>query len=358
MRLHVTALIPANLPVPLLFPERVAQADAAFRELRGETPTFGVVHFAESAVFRVEVGDSPHEWPELAQFMTSLARPIDWYRFLRLDVPVDFDPTPPDSLDNLAWTETDWVSSVRLHAAFEVRSLIGHLALAAAIAKPGLLSLSEGVVLVDGERITSSPATDTGGIWLAADHAREHAWPPLSSIPILKTFAWLVAAPGFREGAPRGRLGRALCALSHILTEHSRLNLLWAALGLEALYCDAPHGLAPQLLTRSAALLGRPVEFKRQVSRMYNFRSRLVHGDMDFPLSYSEGAREFLEEEYEMGAIASERAAVALLIATLQRLVEANGVGLRFAEQVEVVPRNNDVSTRTSAADHTTHNLP
>ena len=64
----------------------------------------------------------------------------------------------------------------------------------------------------------------------------------------------------------------------------SSLNLAWVLLGLEALYCTGNVGLREQLVAKSELVLGPRVENKKAFGAMYDFRSRLLHGDMDLQI--------------------------------------------------------------------------
>ena len=110
-------------------------------------------------------------------------------------------------------------------------------------------------------------------------------------------------------------------------------NLLWSLVGIEALYTEGQGSLLQQVKEKSQVLLGKQEQHKKKMSRMYDFRSRFVHGDLDFsgkrPAYENEDHREHNKELMETICFAE-----AILVASLQRLVELDWGGLRYTYQV------------------------
>ena len=89
----------------------------------------------------------------------------------------------------------------------------------------------------------------------------------------------------------RGRVGRAISASSYLIKQQaydvSPVDLVWALLAIEALSATGNEGLKNQLMTKSELLLGKRFAYKKRFQRIYDFRSRFVHGDIDFGVEYS-----------------------------------------------------------------------
>jgi hypothetical protein len=103
--------------------------------------------------------------------------------------------------------------------------------------------------------------------------------------------------------------------------------MFWALLGLEALYGRGRDGLADQLRSKSEVFLGAPAAHRRVISKMYDFRSRFIHGDLDVPFQAApfdelSGFTERLDE--------AELTGIALLVSSLQTLAAANQQELEF----------------------------
>jgi len=125
-----------------------------------------------------------------------------------------------------------------------------------------------------------------------------------------------------------------LNALSHVfhdvLGKDSYADILWIMIGLEALYCQGNSNVFGQLNVKSALLLGKRVSFKKEFNKMYDYRSRFVHGDLNFQNQYtyvdsSEKVDLHLDDFWSVRALA-----LATFIATLQRLVMENWSSISF----------------------------
>jgi hypothetical protein len=89
-------------------------------------------------------------------------------------------------------------------------------------------------------------------------------------------------------------------------------------IGLEALYADGAQGVMQQLIGKSRLLLGEHQKSKRLIQSMYQYRSRLLHGDMKIANRFNEADAEgYFSESYDSGLLAT-----AVLVASLQQLVK------------------------------------
>lgn len=89
--------------------------------------------------------------------------------------------------------------------------------------------------------------------------------------------------------------------------------------GLEALYAEGTEGLRRQILQKSEITLGPRTAFKKQFERIYEVRSRFIHGDTPFPLAYSESTSAVEAQGREIGEAFG--LAQAMLLGSLQRLI-------------------------------------
>lgn len=171
------------------------------------------------------------------------------------------------------------------------------------------------------------------------DEAERRGWPSFHDRSVEQVVRWLRRVPGYRERHTDTSLGRALAAASHLLAGPASgrtLDLVWALLGLEALYARGNAALQQQLIDKTEAYLGARTSHKREFSGMYDFRSRFIHGDVNFVFAHDVnlGTRE--HERFSNALAASEEVAIALLFATLQKMCSESRVELQF--RVEVVP--------------------
>jgi hypothetical protein len=214
-----------------------------------------------------------------------------------------------------------------------------YLLLAVNIARPSSLSVVQGYAFLNEHYVEETKSFLAGELVAAVQVSQEKGWPKLIAPSIKETWAWLIASGALVDGVGVGRLGRALSALSHLTAssnlDRSSIELAWVLLGLEALYARGNVGLKEQLLGKTESVLGPRTENKKLFGAVYDFRSRLIHGDVDIPLRFTEfdGAdkyEKFHSERYEHEALAT-----AVLIATIQWMIKRKAHSLEFEYAVK-----------------------
>jgi hypothetical protein len=243
--------------------------------------------------------------------------------------------------DGRARTErqvSDLISSYGVQSLqFEVNNLL----LLANILRPGAVSVVPGYGFVDGAYREDTSAFAAEEWYRATRAAAKYKWPHFQPLGIRDAWSWLASTRCFEDRIARGRVGRALGALSYIAPEHyqseSSLNLAWALLGLEALYCTGNVGLREQLIAKTELVLGPRPENKKAFGAMYDFRSRLLHGDMDLPLRYSglDAVPGFERHFEDLGDY--EGIGLSALVATIQVMIKNQWSSLSFRYELEGV---------------------
>lgn len=251
-----------------------------------------------------------------------------------LYIETDVSPAYYDHLST-SHIDADRQSIVRLMAQVEFCKRVSDLLVMANVSRVGSLEVVHSVVLQDDEPQDFShiPKMAAFAVQNAAVVAGRMSWPNLREVPLVEVWRWYVRHRESLDGFDGTAMGRALCAFSRLFeqkTEDEPMQLLWALVGLEAVYAQGKSQLAQQLRDKAQAFLGPQVAFKKNVSRMYDFRSRFVHGDLDFPgLSLLGDAREtvarFDDELTDATAVA-----VALLAGTLQEVIRRDWDGVHF----------------------------
>jgi hypothetical protein len=149
---------------------------------------------------------------------------------------------------------------------------------------------------------------------------------------------WYKNVPGARTAFGEGPIGRALAAFSYIFDESqgdgSQMSLLWAVLGLEAIYGRDSTGILDQLRKKSELLLGSCDQNKKLLAAAHDFRSRFIHGDIDFPFQYctrdaSPNYEQFGEKGYDAAVYA-----ITVLVASLQALCCRGMTDIRFRWEI------------------------
>lgn len=212
---------------------------------------------------------------------------------------------------------------------------LSDLLVMANVARVGSIELSHSAILQDDQKIkySSLPRMDALSLQRAAEASQSMGWPQLQSLDIQSVWSWAENHRDMLEGFDGTAMGRALCAFSRLFehkTADEPMQLLWALIGLEALYSKGTADILQQVREKSQALLGRQQDFKKRINDMYKVRSSFVHGTLDFPGLYLFRDADEAVGEYDTNLNSAIPVAVAVLIATIQEVIRRNWSGLDF----------------------------
>jgi len=277
----------------------------------------------------------PDEVPEASVSIATRGNFIEW-TYLEGSVTVD----PPYERLTRIRDERDSRFDPRIEAQQVVREDLWRFAfdlgIACTIAFPGIYSASrlytEGP---DGQMFSwsESETFHGSGPWEAQDVLGDPAWPRVGRLAVQDVWVWLSGLSGFFDGVPSGPGGRAVSALSHVLQGSNAESLMHALLGLESLYCTSHTGLRQQLISRAELVLGAPSSHKKLFGRVYDYRSKFIHGGSDLPLRYTpyDGSDRFMELHRE--AHDAQCLATLVLVASIQALVSHSISEFVFREE-------------------------
>ena len=259
--------------------------------------------------------------------------PITGRDYSFLVVSVNFAPF----IRNIEDAEHERLESFRFASCFA--QYVADILFATHIALPGILDASPGFLFMgaNGDRIpTDGMSSDLSRVVLKA---KEYNWPPILDLSVIQVLQWLHRLPGFTQGLGKGAVGRAVAALSYLINlqgsafDTNELDLIWALLGLEAVYGRESAGSKTQLLQKSEVLLGKRKTHKKILGRIYDTRSRLLHGDLDIPLGYynqlgydNSRTYDFLKQQEEDILFATS-----VLLSTIQHLIVENRHSIQFS---------------------------
>lgn len=211
-----------------------------------------------------------------------------------------------------------------------------NLSRAASIQCADSLSFSDGRY----EKYSTIPRMNTFFLQVAVTLANEINWPKLHQIELTKAWKWANRNEGFSTGFGGGTTGRALNAFSRLFSTDSddaAQQLMWALIGVEAIYGNGRLPVMEQIKEKTQILLGKQSDFKKKIGEMYDFRSRFMHGDIDIPsLSFLRDGQDSQDifERYTKKQIDTIGMASAILIATLQEMILRDWSGLEFSYAV------------------------
>jgi hypothetical protein len=251
------------------------QALDALTELEGlsEKITFEV---EEGCAMPLKIFVSSIPPKKFKQLWVSQHRSFAWeYKFLTLAVQVEIDISPEArkgiSFDGKCEKTVTMPISVFVEdAAYSLGHKCKDLFLCLTIARPGSVRLQEGALYSNGKFCCRTDGI-YGGLEEAVLYVNENLkWPEIKTLPIMKVWEWIGRLKGFNQGIGKGPIGRAVAALSYLAIDNNLaendLDIVWALMGLEALYCEGNSGVMSQLLEKCQVLLG-PIERDKKLVR-------------------------------------------------------------------------------------------
>jgi hypothetical protein len=216
---------------------------------------------------------------------------------------------------------------------------VATLSLAIAIAHPSRLYL--GWLQFLPESLASDSKIGWGDVGRGTHIADEIGWPRVRVLEVRKVLEWFEAIPGWNSGVGQCPVGRAVAALSQALAidrvEGGALSLIWAMVGLEALFCRQREGLKAQLATNVQLLLGRWSAHKKRFGKVYDFRSAFLHGALDVPFAHRIRQEDELAWRFVWDSDEEAGLAMVVLLASVQELIERGWHQLKFTTSIEPV---------------------
>ncbi len=213
-----------------------------------------------------------------------------------------------------------------------VEGFVKQLLVYSNLAKPGAFDTREGKIRIteflDTEKIQISDFTMlANSIPYSLELCEKYKWPPLKELPLNSTLTWLYHHSFALENLSKSRIQRALNAFSYLFHESFKDNdpgdLFFSLIGIEAIYAQNSNNIQDQVNQKSQLLLGKRNEFKKIFNELYDYRSRYIHGQLNFTNKFffddEESAIEQILKTYEKSAFA-----IAILTSTIQKHIEEN----------------------------------
>jgi hypothetical protein len=219
-------------------------------------------------------------------------------------------------------------------------SYIRHFLIYSNIAVPGAIDTREGIVVskltfglyeeIESKRFNML----SNSIWNSINIARKYKWPTIQVLPIGETLSFLQDHWSAFENLPVNRLQRALNAFSYLfhdnLSDSTHIDLFYSLIGIEAIFVDGHDNVQKQVDRKSQILLGQRGEFKKLFNELYEFRSRYIHGQLNFLNRYyvddiGDDVKSHVTKSYDNSSFAT-----AILIASIQKQIQLRKNDLEF----------------------------
>ncbi|MCW3082792.1 MAG: hypothetical protein JWP12_158 [Bacteroidetes bacterium] len=165
-------------------------------------------------------------------------------------------------------------------------------------------------------------------------YSLEKKWPVFEQLNIHKTWSWYLtkAFPKGIDEISSTNLSRAINAFTYLYQENisEQERLFWTMVGIESLYVGGKEAIGEQVRKKAQIFLGEIKEFKKRLTKMYDYRSAFVHGSKDFPGYFHihdglDTFDKFIEDSEDPVQVAKS-----LLLATLQKMAKYELDDLEF----------------------------
>lgn len=189
------------------------------------------------------------------------------------------------------------------------------------IAIPGSLLTDKGLFFRDNKYYHDVKAISSN--LLSVIYDKKTVWPKIDQMEIIKVWDYIKNVTFILTKKSESKIESGLNAFSYLIEDNleSMQSLFWAMSGIEALYAEGEIGIGYQIDVKAKVFLGEPKEYKNILKKLYNFRSKFIHGAMRIPIHdgwlSNDNQDEFDEEFYKMECLATR-----LLTATLQNIIK------------------------------------
>ncbi|GAB6098089.1 hypothetical protein JCM14469_43450 [Desulfatiferula olefinivorans] len=274
-----------------------------------------------------------------------LGNPSPFWGFWFLEISSTFEFTLDDVEKYLkAKYDSDVDTKIDLYkylGGLQIEKLCNDLLLAVTIAKLGFIKTNQGLLFYDGKFHSKIDGTHSL-FYEAFKEAKKIEWPPLAKVTLKEVWDWLHKFSFFEEQTGEGRFGRAIASITHIMQndfsdaiDDLNLDVVWALIGLEAIYGNGNVGLKNQIIEKSQVFLGKPEKFKKLLSQAYDLRSRVIHGDVDIPFKYSNSDTAIKHKGSSTDLGEARLITLAVLLSTVQKLILEDRNELSFKYQIQ-----------------------
>lgn len=189
------------------------------------------------------------------------------------------------------------------------------------IAIPGSLLTDKGLFLRDDKYYHDFKPVSSN--LLSVVYEKNVTWPHTDRLSLIKVWNYIKNETCILTKKSETKIENGLNAFSYLIENNSdsMQSLFWAMSGIEALYAEGEIGIGYQIDIKAKLFLGEPKENKNLLKKLYNFRSKFIHGNMKIPINWGwlsdDNQDEYDEEFYNMECLATR-----LLTATLQMIIK------------------------------------
>ena len=168
------------------------------------------------------------------------------------------------------------------------------------IAIPGSVSIDEGVVCINNKVVRKTQSLHSS-LSEMKEYVKDKKWPKIKSLDILLVWNYLKNHNCHFNSYSKNKIEKAVYCFSYFFggINNTEEHLVYSMMGIEAIYTKENYGLADQIDLKCQLLLGKLSEFKKTIKKLYDFRSRFFHGDLDIVPKHFKFEDDFQEYKVE-----------------------------------------------------------
>lgn len=211
---------------------------------------------------------------------------------------------------------------------FTVDSILERLILILNLTYNFPIDFLESLTINDKNEVCNISKVILSDLQLSYQHSQNIKWPELEGVTIDETIESFAFNNYSLEGISKNDYQRSINAFSHIffnLFEKDSDILFWNMVGIEALLAKGNKDIQSQIKEKSILILGEQTEFKKKITNLYSYRSKFVHGELNFPAKFSSDENFFNEEYWEYSSFST-----AIHLALLRHLIKSKKTEFTF----------------------------
>ncbi|RHX83390.1 hypothetical protein [Leptospira stimsonii] len=205
------------------------------------------------------------------------------------------------------------------------------------LSEPGALEFQFGKVIINNfYNITLPPFGKTFAN--AIEMSKHIVWPPIDSLPLSKVIKFFRKGDTLLPGFSSTNVERSLSAFTYLFTPQptNELLLMWSMVGIEALFTKESAGIMEQVRSKIFTLLGSDEKGRKLISKMYNLRSKFLHGGVDIPTN--KFGTNFMEPgtlQYDDDLLKTIEFSQVLLVSCLQKVIKLGKNPIEFNYKID-----------------------
>lgn len=236
------------------------------------------------------------------------------------------------SNDSIIYSSMDPIEFNKSYIYDIVKKRMHDLIFSVNLAQMGALSINKYIIFQDDNpNIMGGKSIDYSVFKKALVNNARWNYPSIKTLTIKETWDWLIGFHDFLLGFSETPTTRALINLNEISKSDSIMKLFRSVMGLEALYTSGTGNLQQQVKDKSQLVLGNQQEFKKLYKNMYDFRSKYIHGELNFASSTHLDISK-VSEVYYQDLEKCTHFALLILFASIQELIIRSWQGYNFSQ--------------------------